>query len=204
MATIRTRGEGAVWAMPDEARLSVSAVSELSVRERAIEQVNGAVRGLRDFMAEHDLQADESVWTSSWRDETGRDHARLHLQLSFNLTDADLVAGMVEVAVATQRCEVSGPHWSVGRANPANQAAREAAISDALERAHSYAKALGGQVTQVIEVADEGLSFRGRGEGMYLAAKFGGDADLDIDTSPRPMEVSGSVQLVCAADGLRV
>ncbi len=95
--------------------------------------------------------------------------------------------------VAEAGAEVTGPRWSLVPDNPAHEAARRAAASDARRRAEAYADALGLTLGPVAWVAEPGLRRPGPGDGydvpmrsMAMAAaggrrRRGGDAGRGHD-----------------------
>ncbi len=65
----------------------------------------------------------------------------------------ELVAALAAVELAT----VMGPWWSLRPDSAVHRQVRVAAVHDALTRAREYAGALGAQVTELVELADDDL-----------------------------------------------
>jgi hypothetical protein len=96
-----------------------------------------------------------------------------------------------------EQTAVSGPWWQLRPGSRAGADVRQAAITDALERAREYAAAVGARLDRLIEIADEGTDGGGgSGRSMMLMSSMAKDArppELDID--PQVQVVSASVQV---------
>jgi hypothetical protein len=109
-----------------------------------------------------------------------------------------------ELVVALGRLDdvaVSGPHRRLRPDGPAVAEARLAAVRDAVRRAQQYARALGAELTAVLEVSDVGLS----GPGPRLAAPATAVArfqaeEFHLDLEPARQEVPGAVEVRAMSD----
>ena len=209
MTLITVRGEATVNAMPDVATVNVTVTGRDSTREAAMAQVNRAVLPLRTFLAGADVQVkDERLWTNRWINK--RRTVSFNVQLTFQLESSspEAIDRLLQVALGLPETEMNGPHWRLSDDHPAHQQAREAAIQEALARARGYAIALGGRIARIVEMNDEGVA---AAMPMYAVAASGGPVtrsmaspELDIETSPRMTEATGSVRVVCEAEGVTV
>jgi uncharacterized protein YggE len=80
-----------------------------------------------------------------------------HGGLEVTVRDFTVLGDLVIQAAGHGLTEVSGPWWALRPDSPVHREARLAAAADALRRARDYAAAFGGQVTGLIEVADQGM-----------------------------------------------
>ncbi len=198
---VTVRGEAYREVAPEVARFTVAALARDREREPTLTRLAeraAAVRVLLDSsgpMIERRETGDLRV-----RPETRRSGERVvawHGSVVTTVTVSDFSAlGELMLRLADQeQVEVAGPWWSLRPDSPAYREARHAAIADALQRAREYAEALGAQVTELIELADEGgsaqpmmaqMAFDARG------AEAGGPPELELD--PQPQGVHAAVR----------
>lgn len=100
-------------------------------------------------------------------------------EMLLRLADSDLAA-------------VAGPWWQLRPGSRAGAEVRRAAITDALERAHEYAAAVGARIDRLVEIADEG-SGGGGGGMMRMAFAKDASAELDLELDPQPQTVHAAV-----------
>ena len=94
-----------------------------------------------------------------------------------------------------EQTAVSGPWWQLRPGSRAGAGVRQAAITDALDRAREYAAAVGARLDRLIEIADEGTG-GGGGRHMMLTSAMAKDAGhMELDVDPQPQIVSASVQV---------
>jgi uncharacterized protein YggE len=93
---------------------------------------------------------------------------------------------------------VDGPSWQLRPGSSAPEEARLAAIDDAIRRARLYAGAFGAELTDLIEIADAGLSRAGRAglmdEVSGVAAAFEASGP-GLELTPQQLRVHGSVEV---------
>ncbi len=91
---------------------------------------------------------------------------------------------------------VYGPWWALRPDSPAYRDARRDAITDAISRAREYAEAVGAHVTQLLELADPGLSTNpAPGHAVSLAHRFsagGGEPELSLE--PQRQQIQGQIE----------
>ena len=83
---------------------------------------------------------------------------RVHVPIRVTVRDLDRLAELAADRRSTiPDVVVEHVRWEVDPRNPAWPLVRAAAIQDAIAKARDYASALGGEVTALVHVADEGL-----------------------------------------------
>ncbi len=80
-----------------------------------------------------------------------------HGGLEVTVRDFTVLGDLVIQAARSGLAEVNGPWWALRPDSAVHREARLAAAADALRRARDYAAAFGGQVTGLIEIADQGM-----------------------------------------------
>src|ERR1700687_1447849 len=100
--------------------------------------------------------------------------------------------------------EVAGPWWALRPDSPVHRRARVEAVEDAVQRARDYAQALGGQLTDLVELADALLLSDARssagpvfmeGAGAALQAPHATALDeFTFDITPTKQTVRASVE----------
>jgi uncharacterized protein YggE len=123
-----------------------------------------------------------------------------HGGLEVTVRDFTVLGDLVIQAARSGLTEVSGPWWALRPDSPVHREARLAAAADALRRARDYAAAFGGQVTGLIEVADQGMLVEPQvrrpmvhGVAVGRAAFAEGEAPA-LDLEPARQIVRGQVQ----------
>ena len=81
---------------------------------------------------------------------------RVSNQLSVTLRDIALIGSILDQAVADGANTINGPTFSVAEPGPLLEAARDAAIDDAIAKAERYAKAANVGLGQVISISETG------------------------------------------------
>ncbi|WP_341717514.1 SIMPL domain-containing protein [Micromonospora sp. FIMYZ51] len=198
---VTVRGEAYRDVEPEVARFTVTALARDRDREAALTRLAeraAAVRVLLDA-AEPAIDRRETG-DLRVRPETRRSGERVvawHGSVVTTVTVSDFTAlGELMLRLADQdQVEVAGPWWSLRPDSPAYREARQAAITDALHRAREYAAALGAQVTDLIELADEGGTAQPMMARMAFdagGAEAGGPPELELD--PQPQGVHAAVR----------
>ncbi|TCB97633.1 DUF541 domain-containing protein [Micromonospora zingiberis] len=198
---VTVRGESYREADPEIARFSVTALARDRDREAVLSRLAeraAAVRVLLDS-AESSIDRRETGDLRVWP-ETRRSGERVvawHGSVVTTVTVSDFTTlGELMLRLADQdQVEVAGPWWSLRPDSPTYREARHDAITDALQRAREYAEALGAQVTDLIELADEG----GTAQPMMARMAFdaggaaGGGAPV-LEFDPQPQGVHAAVR----------
>jgi uncharacterized protein YggE len=73
------------------------------------------------------------------------------------VSDFAVLADLVAALAALDLVELDGPWWTLRPDSPEYRRARLAAVADAVTRAREYAEAIGGRITGLLELADNGM-----------------------------------------------
>ncbi|AEB47138.1 MULTISPECIES: SIMPL domain-containing protein [Micromonospora] len=197
---VTVRGEAYREVDPEVAQFTVTALARDRDREVVLTRLAeraAAIRVLLDA-AESSIHRRETG-DLRVRPETRRSGERVvawHGSVVTTVTVTDFTAlGEVMLRLADQdQVEVAGPWWSLRPDSPTYRAARHDALTDAVQRAREYAEALGAQVTDLIELADEGGGAQPQMMRMAFDAETtaGGPPQLDFD--PQPQQVHAAVR----------
>ena len=205
--TVSVRGESVRYVDPEIARASITvsgrdrdkakASAACAIRQQAL---TAAIAQFGDAVerAETSRVSLYATYASQRRDRV--DAWVASVTCSVVLSDLDAVGPLLSAAGAVESATLAGPDWQVRPTSEVHRAARLAAIGDALRRAGDYAAAVGTRVTELIEIADQGLS-SSAGVAMMSArapmfARGGGaDAQPELDVTPQQQEVRASVEV---------
>ncbi|RIV33162.1 SIMPL domain-containing protein [Micromonospora radicis] len=198
---VTVRGEAYREVDPEVARFTVTALARDRDREAALTRLAERAAAVRVLLDSSESSIDRrETGDLRVRPETRRSGERIvawHGSVVTTVTVSDFTAlGELMLRLADQdQVEVAGPWWSLRPDSPTYRQARHDAITDALQRAREYAAALGAQVTELIELADEG----GTGQPMMARMAFdaggaaaGGQPELELD--PQPQGVHAAVR----------
>jgi hypothetical protein len=179
VATVRVRDRDRRSAL-EHCRARLAAVT--AVVDAARDDVDSvATTGVSVYTEHSDRRLPESVATVQTRLVLSRIEAAGELLVA--LGDLDDVA-------------VDGPFWRLRPDSPVHESARLAAVRDAVRRARMYAGAFGSEITELLEIADAGLSQRRAG----FAREVDGVAELQssgltLELTPQEQRVHGSVEV---------
>ncbi|PZG14225.1 SIMPL domain-containing protein [Micromonospora craterilacus] len=198
---VTVRGEAYREVPPEVARFAVTALARDRDREATLTRLAERAAAVRVLLDSAEPAIDRrETGDLRVRPETRRSGERVvawHGSVVTAVTVTEFTAlGELMLRLADQdQVEVAGPWWSLRPDSPTYREARHAAIADALQRAREYAEALGAQVTDLIELADEG----GTGQPMMARMAFdaggvagGGPPELELD--PQPQGVHAAVR----------
>ncbi|MEV4712966.1 SIMPL domain-containing protein [Micromonospora sp. NPDC049374] len=198
---VTVRGEAYREVAPELARFTVTALARDREREPTLTRLAERAAAIRVLLDSYGPTIDRrETGELRVRPETRRSGERVvawHGSVVTTVTVTDFTTlGELMLRLADQdQVEVAGPWWSLRPDSPAYRQARHAAISDALQRAREYAEALGAQVTDLVELSDEG----GTAQPMMARMAFdaggveaGGPPELELD--PQPQGVHAAVR----------
>ncbi|WP_433529807.1 SIMPL domain-containing protein [Micromonospora sp. CA-263727] len=194
---VTVRGEAYREVAPEVARFTVTALARDRDREATLTRLAERAAAVRVLLDSAEPTVDRrETGELRVRPETRRSGERVvawHGSVVTTVTVSDFTAlGELMLRLADQdQVEVAGPWWSLRPDSPTYREARHAAIADAVQRAREYAEALGAQVTDLIELADEG----GGGQPMMARMAFeagGGAPELELD--PQQQSVHAAVR----------
>ncbi|WP_327024177.1 SIMPL domain-containing protein [Micromonospora sp. NBC_01739] len=197
---VTVRGEAYREVDPEIARFAVTALARDRDREVVLTRLAERAAAIRVLLDAAESSIDRrETGDLRVRPETRRSGERVvawHGSVVTTVTVTDFTAlGELMLRLADQdQVEVAGPWWSLRPDSPTYRQARHDAITDALQRAREYAEALGAQVTDLIELADEGGSVQPQMMRMSFdtGESAGGTPQLDFD--PQPQGVHAAVR----------
>lgn len=201
---ISVRGEAVVEAEPEMARLSVHVQSQESDRRAALDRLNERNQRCLDLVKSYG-EAVERLETHGLSIMPLLKHKRREGDVRayrgtiwFKITIADfgVLGELVTRLGDLERTYVSAVEWQMRRDSEVYGRAARQAAHEAVERARSYAEALGSRLTGLVELSDEGL---GRQEtGFVKLAAYGGGAG-GASEEPEPIDLEPATQIVRAA-----
>lgn len=156
---VSVRGSGVVEAAPEVAGLIVTLTVGVHVHDQAHAQLVSRASELATALAPH-AGALESTVSSPLRvypvfDDTRRvRHYRGTQTTTLTVVDFDALADVVLAAWTIENAVVHGPTWQLRPSSDAYRRARVAAVADAVDKARSYADALGVKLSTMVELAD--------------------------------------------------
>jgi hypothetical protein len=195
------RGEAVREIPPDLATLSVTVFARDRDRQAALARLaerSAAIRAVLDGFAE----AVERLETGgvSLRPELKRTGERVSayagsVTTTVVVTDFTVLGDLLLRLADQAQTSVTGPWWTLRPGSRAGAEVRQAAITDALDRAREYAAAVGARLDRLLEIADEGT---GGGAAGMMRQAFGMAAVADtsaveLDVDPQLQTVSASV-----------
>lgn len=164
---ITVSGRGESTAIPDIAVMSIGVETEAKTPSEALSEnashMNAVMARLKEAgIAEKDLQtAQLSIWPV-YADRSGSSSRpkttgfRANNQLSVTLREIGRIGEILDQAVADGANTVNGPNFSVAEPEPLYQAARDAAVADAIAKAERYATAAGVTLGEVVRIDEAG------------------------------------------------
>jgi uncharacterized protein YggE len=170
---------------------SAGAARELSAR---CGELDAAVLALPRLSA--DIERGAVVVHPDWESAKGRKAQRWHGSREMRVSGHDTrqVAELVGAISAVAGVEIEGPHWQLGRDNPAHAELAAEAVREAMTRARRYAAALGGTLGRLVELSDTGM---GGGMRHFSAGSVSAGASPGLDTldfTPQPVDLSAGVE----------
>lgn len=214
--TISVRGEAAQVIPPDYATvhtaIHVRDTDKTATLERAGRAQAAAVAALRE-LGGVPLSVDTIDAALAWSTRTfsarerreyddrkrpGEVHWQAHVPITVVARGLDRLTEVSRALSAVPELEIFRVEWLVDPRNAAWPTVRAAAIADAVAKARDYAAALGGSVTALVHVADQGLL--GGAEhhsGIRQARALSGGGDYDDggpDLDPAPQEITAVVE----------
>lgn len=200
---VAVRGESTREVDPEIASFIVTVTARDRDRAATLSRLSARVEALRSTLDGY-AAAIEKHETSrlSVHAETSRRGEKVQAYVGsaatmVTVTDLDLLGELMLRVADADQVTVAGPYWSLRPASPVYREARQAAITDALERAREYAAALGARVTGLVELTDPGMSGgRPPSPPVPFAARAmaapGGTPELNLD--PERQQVHAEIE----------
>ncbi|SDZ88485.1 SIMPL domain-containing protein [Rubrimonas cliftonensis] len=201
--TLRVTGSGAVAASPDiaEARLGVSAEAETAARAWAV--ASAGMRGLLDALgaagvAEADLRSDDLQLAPRYARDQGAEGPSItgyaaRQTMTVTLRALDGVGALLDAAAAGGANVFEGVRFDLSDPRPARDAARRAAVEDAMAAARLLADAAGVALGAPLSVS---LGYEGGGPRPMMRAEAFDSAPV----APGTLTISASVEMVFALE----
>ncbi|MEU8802819.1 SIMPL domain-containing protein [Spirillospora sp. NPDC048819] len=204
---ISVRGEAVVEAEPEIARLSVHVQSQESDRRAALGRLTERNQRCLDLVKSYG-EAVEKLETGGlsitpllkYKRREGDIRAyRGTVWIKITVADFGVLGELVTRLGDLERTYVDGPEWELRRDSEVYRRAARQAAHEAVERARSYAEALGSRLTGLVELSDEGLGRpQDAGGPVTLAAAYGRGLG-DAPDEPEPIDLEPATQIVRAA-----
>lgn len=203
---ISVRGEAVLEAEPEIARLSVHVQSQESGRRAALDRLTERNQQCLDLVKSYG-EAVERLETGGlsitpvlkYRRREGDVRAyRGTVWIKITISDFGVLGELVTRLGDLERTFVDGPQWDLRRESEVYARAARQAAHEAVERARSYADALGCRLVGLVELSDEGLGRDQGGGPIALAAAYGGAPGGGAD-EPEPIDLEPATQIVRAA-----
>ncbi|MFI0404666.1 SIMPL domain-containing protein [Actinomadura sp. 3N508] len=200
---ISVRGEAVLEADPEIARLSVHVQSQEPDRRAALDRLTERNQRCLDLVRSYG-EAVEKVETGGLsiapllRQKRREGDVRAYrgtVWIKITVADFGILGELVTRLADMERTYVNGPEWELRRDSEVYGRAARQAAHEAVERARSYAEALGSRLTGLVELSDEGLGRHDLGGPVTLAAAYGGVAPDE----PEPIDLEPATQTVRAA-----
>ncbi|MFF5258429.1 SIMPL domain-containing protein [Actinomadura viridis] len=206
---ISVRGEAVLEVEPELARLSVHVQSQERDRREALDRLAERNQRCLDLIKSYG-EAVERLETGGlsitpqlkYRRKEGDIRAyQGTVWIRFTVVDFAVLGELVARLGDLERTYVHGPDWGLRHDSEVYKRAARQAANEAVQRARSYAEALGATITGLIELADEGLTRDSRGrpaEPVALMGTYGAAASGSADEPP-PIDLEPATQVVRAA-----
>lgn len=160
-------GRGEIKAVPDMAVISVGVETEAKTPSEALSENTSRMSVVMARLEEagiaaNDLQTSQlSVWPIYADRPTNSNERKITSyrasnQLRVTLRDIERIGKILDQAVGDGANTVNGPSFSVANPEPVLQAARDAAVKDAIAKAKRYAAAADVKLGEVIRIDEAG------------------------------------------------
>ena len=201
------RGEAVIEAEPELATLHIRVEAQAADQQTALALLTERQRTVSDLVKRFAPGIERSETTGmhvypELRDKKNEKVRRYagSADTTVLVHDFGIVSDLLVAASAVELTSVRGPYWQLRPTSPVFREARIAAAADALTRARDYAAAYGAEVLDLVQIADEGLSYErpprpfhaaGQGQRVLLAAAVGEES---IDLQPAKQQVTGRLE----------
>ncbi len=195
------RGEAVLTVPPEVAEVVVSVRVSARDRQTALERCSARLHELGDVVtaAGNVVETAETtaVTISVERYEQGPAVPVATVQTRLVLGRLEATGDVLTALAGLDDVSVDGPWWRLRPGSRAHEEARLAAVRDAVRRGRLYAEAFGAEITELVEIADAGLSGSGR---TGFAGEVAGVAALEssgpvLELTPEQQRVHGSVEV---------
>ncbi|MFD9572120.1 SIMPL domain-containing protein [Streptomyces sp. NPDC059982] len=206
---VAVRGEAHLEVDPEIARIGITVNARGTDRRTALDDLTRRNNAVLDLVKSYGEPVEKlETGTFSITPELTRHgraervrayHGRVHItaELSDFTTLGELTTRLADLELT----QVDGPWWALRPTSPAHGEARRQAVLEAVQRAREYARALGAELSALVELADlgaeDGAPFgRPGGAGMRTMAFAAGTDDSvapPLDLEPQRQTVHAQV-----------
>lgn len=197
---VTVRGEAVREVPPEQAVFSVTASARDKDRQTTLTRLAERAAETRSALDDYpDAIARRETGHIQVHPELKRGGERISAYIgsvttTVTVTDFEVLGELLLRLANQEQTSVAGPWWRLRPGSKAGADVRKAALADALQRAHEYADAVGGQVLRLIEISDESA---GGMQPMTMRAAAFGAADSasipDLDVDPQLQTVQANV-----------
>jgi uncharacterized protein YggE len=205
--TITVRGESETRVRAEEAAVRVTVSTDGPARGPVVERAQERAASVQDGLVAHLRSGEVSEWSSArvsvWSDRPwNSDGAQLPLvhhasvELSATFTDAGALSWWLGDVAESDDVQVTAVDWRLARDTRVGveRKVAAAAVQVAVERAASYAEALGLASVTAVEIADAGL-LESRPEAAAARMMFAkADTGPSFSLQPPELVVSATVE----------
>jgi uncharacterized protein YggE len=202
---ISVRGEATLTVAPDEAELMILVVGQARLRSEAIELLATRNRHVLELLhargpAVSEIASGEMSIAPIAPQQKGDKH-RSHrgaLRITASIRDLSAVGETVAEVADLEGVSIEGVRWRLRDPSAVQRDARRRAVDDAVARAHDYTAALGCEITDLVRLADTGMSGGAPVTMRYAmapsdASANGGSAP-EIDLEPEQQSIWAAVE----------
>lgn len=161
---VRVRGETTLDVEPEIARLTVVVRAQDRDRRRTLARLAERNQACLDLIrtyadAVEDVDTSAAVVVPELREGRAERVRAYHgaVRVRVTVRDFDVLGELITRLGDEELTTVEGPGWELRPGSPVYDRASEQAVHAALARARTYARALGTEITSVVEIADAGL-----------------------------------------------
>jgi uncharacterized protein YggE len=206
---LSVRGEAVLEVDPEIARVSITVAARDPDRATAMRLLNDRA-GAIDAILNGFQDAFDNVETTAVRVSPQLKHRKGQERIwayvatvhhTVTVVDFTRLGELIARLADQDLTEVAGPWWALRPESPLHRTARIAATHDAVQRARDYARALGSDLTELVELADARLlSDHGGGEmtrafaGGMLKGREGAPEEFTFDIAPAKQTVRATVE----------
>ncbi|MGI9418587.1 MAG: SIMPL domain-containing protein [Geminicoccaceae bacterium] len=200
---ITVTGRAEAQAVPDIATMSIGVQTEARTPGDALSEnakrMTAVMKQLKDAgIADRDLRTSQlAIWPihAENRRRESIEGYRVSNQLAVTIRDIDRLGAILDATVADGANSFNGPNFSIGKPEPLLQAARDAAVRDAIAKAERYAAAAEVELGEVMSIDEAG-------NGPVFARQMRAEAmDAATPVAPGQTTISASVTMTFAING---
>ena len=207
---LSVRGEATLEVQPEIVQLTITVTARDPKRERTLELLAQRSSECVELLKGYG-DGVERVETSGLavypelRSFGRREQVKAYrgtVRVDVTVVDFTILGDLVARAADGEMTTLAGPWWRLRHDSQARRRVRRDAARDAIARAREYAEAVGGHLTGLVELADEGLTTEGRQPTTFAApmapAPARARAGAGEAYEPPPIDLEPQVQVVYA------